>query len=144
MLAALIATRQATLAPKFFYTNQFIAATNTFVCITVCRRAAHICTSRPIQEQLAISTPGQESILDQLNRFYYRVINFLSSDANMIPLPLDLYLSDQIAGVIATATVLTGILSTLPVAPQNVLFRTRLQIELASALANLRALGVPV
>ena len=61
----------------------------------------------------------------------------------MIPLPADLYLSNQIAGAIVSATTLTGILSTLPIAPQNEMFLVRLRTELALALANLQALGVP-
>ena len=142
MLAALIATRPFTpVPPVIFYTGQFIAATNTFTCITVCRRAAHITTSLPIRYQLSLSLPGAESILDQLNRFYYRIINYLSSDANAIAMPTDLYLSTQIAGVIVTAATLTDILSILPVAPQNVQFLGRLRAELALALANLQALG---
>ena len=144
MLAALIATRPVGPVQRFLYTNQFIAATNTFVCITVCRRAAYICTSLPIRTTRALSLPGQQSILDQLNQYYYRIINALASDANMIPLPADLYLSNQIAGAIASATTLTGILATLPILPQNAQFLTRLRASLALALANLKALGVPI
>ena len=143
MLAALIATRPVGPVQRFLYTNQFIAATNTFVCITICRRAAYICTSLPIRTTLALSLPGQQSILDQLNQYYYRIINALASDANMIPLPTDLYLSDQIAAAIVSATTLTGILATLPVAAANRPFLVRLQNELALALANLKALGQP-
>lgn len=142
MLAALIATRR--LVQKFFYTNQFIAATNTFTCITVCRRAAYITTSLPTRYQLSLSLQGSESVLDQLNRFYYRIVNYLSSDANIASTPANLYLSNQIAGAIATATTLTSILSTLPVASQNAAFLARLQKELALALANLQALRTPV
>ncbi len=144
MLAALIATRPAAPPVVLVYTNQFIAATNTFVCIIVCLKAARICTSPTIQNTLNLSQAGKESILDQLKRFYGRIINYLSSDANMLPLPVDLYLSDQIAGVIATAQVLTVILATLPILPQNALFLIKLQVELARALANLRALGQPI
>ena len=145
MLAALIATRPVgPPAPVLFYTDQFIAATNTFVCLTVCRRAAFITTNLQIRETLSLSQQGHESILDQLDRFYYRIVNYLSSNANMIDMPSDLYLSNQIAGAIATARVLTGILSTLPVAPQSVAFLVRLRNELALALANLVALGKPV
>jgi hypothetical protein len=118
-----------------------VAATNTFICSTVCRRAAYITTSLPLRNQLSLSQPGAESILDQLNRFYYRIVNYLSSDANIIATPSDLYLSNQIAGAIATATTLTSILSTLPVASQSALFLIKLQKELAQALVNLRALG---
>jgi len=145
VLAALIATHPVgPPAPVLFYTDQLIAATNTFVCLTVCRSAGTITTSLLIQNTLVLSQPGRESILDQLDRFYYRIINYLSSNANMIDLPVDLYLSNQIAGAIATARVLTGILSTLPVAPQSVAFLVRLRNELALALANLVALGKPV
>jgi uncharacterized protein YjfI (DUF2170 family) len=146
MLAALIATRQPAPPPPaiLFYTNQFIAATNVFVCTTVCRRAAFITTSLPIRHTLSLSLPGAESTLDQLNRFYYRIINYLSSNANIIPLPADLYLSNQIVGAIATATTLTGILATLPVLQANLSFLGRLRAELAQALANLKALGKPL
>ena len=146
MLAALIATRQAVspIPTVFVYSNQFVAATNTFVCLTVCRRAAHITTSLPIRTTLSLSLPGHESVFDQLNRFYYRIVNYLSSDANMIPLSADLYLSNQIAGAIASATTLTGILATLPILPQNAMFLVRLRASLALALANLQALGKPI
>ena len=145
MLAALIATRPiGPPVPVLFYTDQLIAATNTFVCITVCRRAGALTTSLPIRTTLTLSTQGHESILDQLNRFYYRIVNYLSSNANMIDMPSDLYLSNQIAGAIASATALTGILATLPVQPQSVLARTKLQGQLALALANLVALGKPI
>ena len=147
MLAALIATRHAPappVPPVLFYSNQLVAATNTFVCISICRTAARICTSLPIQYQLNLSLPGKESIFDQLNRFYYRIINYLSSGANMTPLPQNLYLNNQIVGSIATATALTGILATLPVASQDLPLLMRLQIQLALALANLRALGKPL
>jgi hypothetical protein len=72
---------------------------------------------------------------------YGRIINYLSSDANMIPLPTDLYLSDQIAAVVATVVVLTGILATLPVAPQNTIALAHLQKQLATNLAVLYSLA---
>ncbi len=146
MLAALIATRGPAppKPPVFFYNGQLPAATNTFVCMTVCRRAAFITTSLPIRYQLSLSLPGAESLLDHLNRLYRQIIDESSSAANLIDQPIDLYLSDRIANVIALGTTLAGILATLPVAVSALPFRARLQLELATALANLRALGTIV
>lgn len=146
MLAALIATRQHAppTPPVFFYTNQLVAATNAFVCITVCRRSAFITTSLPIRYGLSLSLPGAESILDHLNRLYYQIINSSSSDANIISLPVNPYLSNRIAEVISVAGTLAGILATLPVAPSAAAFKARLQAELATALAVLRSLGTIV
>ncbi len=146
MLAALIATRQPAppKPPVFFYTNQLVAATNTFVCITVCRRAAFVTTSLPVRYVLSLSLPGAESILDHLNRLYYQLVNDSSSNANIISMPVNPYLSNRIAEVISVAGTLTGILAVLPVAPATAAFLRRLQIELASALANLQALGTIV
>jgi hypothetical protein len=142
VLAALIATRlQAPPPPVARYTNQLVAAVTTFSCITVARRAAFLTTSLPTRYLLDLSVPGQPSILDRLTMNYGRIINYLSSDANMIPLPIDLYLSDQIAAVVATVVLFTGILASLPVAPQNVMALTRLQQQLARDLAVLYSLA---
>ena len=143
MLAALIATRPPK-PPVFFYTNQLVAATTTFTCITVCRRAAFITTSLPVRYVLSLSLPGAESILDHLNRLYYQIINSPSSDANIISLPSDPYLSNRIAEVISVVVTLTGVLATLPVASAGTAFKVRLQVELAAALTVLRSLGTIV
>lgn len=145
MLAALIATRSQVppKPPVLFYSNQFVAAVNTFVCVSVCRAAGAICTSRPIQNQLLLSVPGRESFLDQLNRLYYTLLNFRSSDANVIGPGVDPYLSNQILAVINSVTSLTPVLASLPVSLANVRALAALQARLAVALANLQALGKP-
>jgi hypothetical protein len=144
MLAALIATRAPAPPPPpvLFYTNQLVAATTTFTCITICRRAAYITTSLPIKYTLSLSLPGQPAILDLLNLYYYRIINYQSSNANMIDMPVDLYLSNQIAAVIATVRILQGILATLPIVASSAGFLTQLQQQLATALAVLNSLAV--
>jgi len=148
MLAALIATRQNSPVPPpvpvFFYSNQLVAAVNTFTCITVARRAAAITTSLPIQHQLSLSIQGAPSILDLLNLRYYRIVNYLSSDANMISAVSNLYLSDQIAAVILSATALQNILTTLPVMSTDFVQLVGLQQQLAISLAILKSLGIRV
>jgi len=137
MLAALLATRSVSPPRGFRYTNRLVAETTTFTCITVTKKAAFITTSLPIRQQLSVSMPGQESILDQLNRQFYQMINQYALDSTD-------YLSALIAQVIAIDVVLTPILQTMPVAPQNVPFLIRLQRELARALAVLQSLAVPI
>jgi hypothetical protein len=142
MLAALIATRPPPKPPVFFYTNQLAAATNTFVCLTVVRKAAFIATNQTDRRALNISLPGAESSLDHLNRLYYQIINAPSSNAQIISMPSDLYLSNLIAEVILVVTAVVPVLAVLPVPLAAAGFLSRLQLEMATALANLRALGV--
>jgi hypothetical protein len=146
MLAALIATRNVIPPPPpvFFYTNQFVAATTTFQCITITRRAAFISTNLPVSYSLLLSLSGKPAILDQLNLTYYRIINYLSSNANMIDMPSDLYLSNQIAATIVTVTALQSILAVMQVASANAGRLAALQAECATALAVLKSLGVRV
>lgn len=144
MLAALIATRQVPTPPLFFYSNQFVAATTTFLCITLTRQAALLTTDPAVVQLLLLSQTGHEAILDQLNRFYYRMVNYLSSDANIIDMPSDLYLSNQIAGAVATVTVLQSLVATMAVAPVNVIQLGNLQSKVSAALAVLKSLGVPL
>ncbi len=171
MLAALIATRGPAPPPPvvFFYTNQFIAATNTFACINICRRAAALTTSQTVQYQLYFSLPGnqisgyqyngQESLFWQLSRAYARLLTPQAFNGSV-------FLSTNIAQVISIATALQVVLATLPIqpfatsqqvpmlAPTDSQFGgsvTRdpaqlppLQRALAVALVNLQALGTPV
>jgi hypothetical protein len=138
MLAALIATRNVPPPPPvLFYTNQLAAATTTFTCITITRRAAFITTSLPARYVLALSVPGRESFLDQLNRAYYRLISQIASDNPT-------FLSNNILEVIGIVQFLTPVLAALPVAGANAVFLRKLQQQLAIALAFLQSLGAPV
>jgi hypothetical protein len=147
MLAALIATRHVVPPPPppaIIYGNQFVAATTTFTCIGLAKRAAALSTNPTFSYQLLFSTQAQPSIVDQLNLYYYRIINYLSSNANITMLPSNLYLSNQIAGVIATAIPLNTIIQSLPVAAANAQALLVIQQKMTIALALLRSLAIPI
>ena len=153
MLAALIATRQPP-PPVLFYSNQLVAATTTFKCISITWAASNLVTSLPIQNTLTYSIPGQISVLDQLSIPYYRILNYLASDANQISMPPALYLSNQIAAALAAAinlqTTLSAITSfvQLSIGQGNPLIDpsqlARLQQQTAVAIAVLKSLGRPL
>jgi hypothetical protein len=153
MLAALLATRipPAPPPPVFFYGNQFVAATTTFTCIFLTRRAAMISTNPVFSAPLLSSMTGSESILSQLDRYYSRIVNSLSSDADMInsaPYQVvnssDLYLSDQISGVVAAAFNLNAIIQGLSVAPVDIPTLIDLQRRMTIALKLLQSLAIPI
>jgi hypothetical protein len=157
MLAALIATRHAAPPPPppvIFYSNQLVAATTTFKCISITWAASNLVTSLPIQNALTYSIPGQISILDQLSIPYYRILNYLASDANQISMPPALYLSNQITAALAAAinlqTTLSAITSFVQLAigqgnpPIDPTQLARLQQQTAGAIAVLKSLGRPL
>lgn len=147
MLAALIATRQIIPPPPppaIIYGNQFVAATTTFACIGFAKQAAALSTNPTFSYQLLFSTQAQPSIVDQLNLYYYRIVNYLSSNANITMMPSNLYLSNQIAGVIATAIPLNAIIQALPVANANANALLVLQQKMAVALRLLQSLAIPI
>jgi hypothetical protein len=136
MLAALLATRQIIPPPlRFRYSNQLIAAVNTFVCISVTRAASRLTSSLQEQWILSVSLPGRECYFDQLNRQYFLLI---SPRAGFDP---D-FLSDTIARVISIATKLTPVIGSLPVAPGRENYLHVLQHRLYVALAVLNSLGM--
>ena len=135
MLAALLATRTVTPpAPILNYGNQWMAATTTFDIVTVTRRAAFLTTSPSIKIQLSLSLPGQESVLDLLNRKYFSIISQFAADNPV-------FLSNTIIQVISTATALVSTLATLPVATSDASRLAGLQQKLGIALYRLRSLG---
>lgn len=119
------------------YGNQFVAATTTFTCITLTKLAASLSTNPVYSYQLLFSTPGQESILSKLNRFYY---NLVSASASNDPA----YLSNQIVQVIEVAFTLNGIIQALPVAAVNTVRLSAMQREMGIALRLLLSLAIPI
>src|SRR5258708_4501186 len=139
MLAALIATRSVIPPPPSIitYGNQLVAVTTTFLCITLTNRAAFLPTN-PVQSyQLLFSTQGNESILSQLDRFYYNLISPLASYSPA-------YLSTNIASVVATAKILNGIIQSLSVTSANSLQLIEIQTRMGIALRVLNSLAIPI
>jgi hypothetical protein len=144
MLAAIIATRVIPIPPAIFYGNQFVAATTTFECIALTKRAAFLSTNQALSYRLLLSTQGNESIIDQLNRLYYNIVNYLSSNANIIHMPSNLYLSNQIAAVIVAVTQLNTIVQTMSVALANAIDLADIQRRTSLSLQILHSLSVPI
>lgn len=148
MLAALIATRIQPTPPALQYGNQFVAATTTFTCITLAKRAAFLSANSVYSYQLLFSTQGHPSIVEQLNVYYKRIVNAYSSNANGYTVYGSLtnssYLSDQIKSVIAVATTLDAIIQSLPVSPANLVKLADLQNRMGIALRLLQSLTIPI
>jgi hypothetical protein len=138
MLAALIATRSHAPPPPivFRYSNQLVAATTTFSCLDLVRQAAVLTTSLPVQYQLTYSMPGQESLLDQLNRAYFRLIGQSADDDPN-------FLSDTIAQTITILGAINSVVLSLPVASFDVSALGILQRRLALAIRVMNSLAIP-
>jgi hypothetical protein len=126
------------------YGNQLVAATTTFTCITLAKQAAALSTNPAASYQISFSTQANPSLISQLEQAYYRIINYLSSNANMIQMPSNVYLSNQIIAVIEAATVLNGIIQFLPVAPGNTAQLVNIQTRMGIALRLLLSLAIPI
>lgn len=134
MLAALLGTRSKPSPAIQKYGNQFLAAITTFTCITITKRAAALTTNLPVQYQLNLSLSGQECMLDQFNRSYYRLINQYSTENPD-------YLSTTIAQTIVMTRSLIAILQSLPT--QNTAAKTILQQQAVLALNVFYSLAIP-
>ena len=126
------------------YGNQFVAATTTFTCITLAKQAAQISTNPSYSYQLLFSTQAQPSLVSQLEQAYYRIVNAYSSNANIIQMPSDLYLSNQIIAAIEAATILNTIIQALPVAAANTTRLVDIQSRMGIALRLLLSLAIPI
>lgn len=126
------------------YGNQFVAATTTFTCITLAKRAAFLSTNPIYSYQLLFSTQANPSIVSQLEQAYYRIVNYLSSNANITQMPSDVYLSNQIIAAIEATTILNTIIQSLPVAPENALKLADIQNRTGIALRLLLSLAIPI
>jgi Putative Ig domain len=126
------------------YGNQFVAATTTFTCITLAKQAAAISANPSFSYQLLFSTQANPSLVSQLEQAYYRIVNYLSSNANIIQMPSNVYLSNQIIAVIEAATVLNGIIQALPVATVNTRRLVDIQTRMGIALRLLLSLAIPI
>lgn len=139
MLVSLIAASNVGPAPSppiIFYGNQLVAAHTTFSCITLTTQAAALTSSLQARCVLCLSLPGQESILDQLNRVYAQLIHPSSGFSPIL-------CSTLIGQIIAVTTTLNGILPTLPVSAANLAIRGTLQQRLVLILRVLNSLAIP-
>lgn len=139
MLVSLIAASNVGPAPPppiIFYGNQLVAATTTFSCIAIVNQAAALTTSLSVRYDLNLSWPGHESVFDQLNRGYHRLISPLAEAS-------PIFLSTSIGQVIAVVTTLNGILQTLPVSAANLAILGTLQQRLVLILRVLNSLAIP-
>jgi hypothetical protein len=147
VLAALIATRVIPSSPVV-YGNQFVAATTTFTLITLTKQAAFLSTNPLTSYQLLFSRQGNPSIKEQLDLYYYRLVNAYSSNSNGYTefgaLNNPLYLSNQIAGVIAVAIQLNTIIQSLSVSSSNITKLLNLQRTMGIALRLLQSLAIPI
>src|SRR5579864_824463 len=154
MLAALLATRTP---PVIIYGDQFVAATTTFLCISLAKQAAFLSTNPVFSYQLLFSTQGHESIVDSLNRLYYNIVgpqgsaslgaHFTGLSGRIIRMPrpfTQTYLSIQIAAVIIVAIQLNRIIQSLPVASVNAIKLVALQRQMGIALRLLQSLAIPI
>ena len=138
MLAALLATRSSKPLPfQQTYGNQLVAATTTFPCIALVQSAGMISTSPSIAQSLLLSVPGQEAVIDTLDRLYNQLINQYSST-------IPSYLSTTITNVIVLLDRTYGIFKTLPTTSANAGVLISLQQQLATAIAILYSLAIPV
>lgn len=148
MLAALIATRALPVPPVIQYGNQFVAATTTFTCITLAKRAAFLSANSVYSYQILFSTQGHPSIIESLNVYYKRIVNAYSSNANGYvaygSLVNPSYLSDQIKSVIAVATTLNTVIQSLPVSADNLVKLADIQNRMEIALRLLQSLAIPI
>jgi hypothetical protein len=151
MLAALLATRSNPIPPPpptaVFYHNQVVAATTTFSCIFLAKKAAFLTTSPTSRYRLLFSSSGQEAIVNNLDRLYYKLVGPKASDnPDLFPKPkiiLNLFLSNTIAQVIAVVVELNSIIQALPVANENLVKLMDIQTRVQIALGVLRSLAVP-
>ena len=155
MLAALIATRPS----AAIYGDQFVAATTTFACIALAKRAAFLSTNPTYSYQILFSTQGRPSLVSLLDLYYARIIGSLSSTSwgahftglragvpppRTKPLVTSTYLSNQIAAAIVVVTRLNVILQSLPVAPGNEIKLADVQRRVILALHILHSLAIPI
>lgn len=136
MLAALLATRPPVPPPVLTYQNQFVAATTTFACIALAKRAAALTTNPAVMQRLLFSFSAHVAIVDQLELVYSRLINAPADDEPT-------YLSDQIVQSIAILVVLNSIIQTLTVTSQNKIALIDLQTRMALTLRIMNSLAVP-
>jgi hypothetical protein len=141
------------------YGDQFVAATTTFLCLSLAKRAAALSTNPVFSYQLLFSTQGHPSLVSLLDMYYSRIINLLSSTSwgahftglhagspppMTSPPVTSTYLSNQIIAVLVVATQLNVIIQSLPVASDNVIELSSIQQRMAVALRLLHSLAIPI
>ena len=115
------------------YQNQFVAATTTFACIGLAKKAAFFTTSQAIQYQLLFSSSSMLSILDAIQAQYYLLISQQASDSPT-------YLNLTIANTVPLIATLNNLVQSLPVAPQNLWILQTMQTRMQNALAVMNGL----